>query len=221
MGGFALKARWLAALAPDIAIISEITKADFDGAGAASGAWTGAKKGLAIFGGNGWRIDVINDAPAPHVLAVRAIRGAESLLIVGVWTLPVDGDYVVPVTRGLEQIGELLTGDVMLAGDFNANPIWDKGRSLPRQFASVINDLSARGIKSIWHERTGEIHGAEATPTFYHHLHHDKPFHIDYVFTSERLRTRVQGIEIGAYADWVATKRSDHVPIIVDLGPPR
>jgi exonuclease III len=39
------------------------------------------------------------------------------------------------------------------------------------------------------------------------------------VFASEGLRRRVKDVQIGTYANWVATKRSDHVPIIVDFAP--
>jgi exodeoxyribonuclease-3 len=221
MGGFSRKVTSLAALAPDIAVISEVTKPAFDGISDVSGVWTGrgGAKGLAILGQNGWCIEAIHDSPRRHLLAVRAKRGNEAITVVGVWTLPINRDYVAPIALGLAELTPHLAGEVLIAGDFNANPIFDSKKSVSRQFMGIVHDLATRGIASVWHDRSGEQHGAERTPTFFLNLNEQKPFHIDYVFASVGLRRRVEAIQIGTYTEWTATQRSDHVPISVDFGP--
>jgi exodeoxyribonuclease-3 len=221
MAGFARKGAWLAELAPDIAIISEVTRDAFNAVADANGAWTGRDgvKGLAIFGRNGWCIETIHVARYRHVLAVTATRGDDGFTIIGVWSSPLKGDYVTPIARGLAELSKYLTGAILIAGDFNANPIWDGRRPPSRQFASIVRDLAARGIASIWHDQNREEHGAEGSHTYFHQLNEQQPFHIDYVFASEGLRRRVKAIQIGSYADWVATRRSDHVPVAVDFAP--
>ena len=52
-------------------------------------------------------------------------------------------------------------------------------------------------------------------PTFYHRWKAAQPFHIDHVFVPKEWTSGIQ-LSIGTYDEWVATKRSDHVPIVAD-----
>lgn len=222
--GLTDKSQSLRELTPDLAIVAEVKSGEAQLFGA-NYAWTGNEGalGLALFGFNGWTLDKVYEAPDRHVLAAKARRGSEQVLLVGVWTLPIGRDYVAPLVRAWSALSPLLKGDVIVAGDFNANPVWDERCRVQRQemFAPFIGRLHQAGLRSLWHERNGEVHGDEKTPTFYWYLHENKPFHIDYVFASGALRRRAQGMTIGTYNDWIATKRSDHVPIIVEFADSR
>ncbi len=219
MDGLERKAEALAALAPDIAVVSETTRAAAEGIGAGAVAWTGQQhqRGLAILAWNGWRIGSPRFAALSHFLAAEAHRYDASVTIVGVWPLPLRGDYVSALSRGLTEVASGLGGDVIVAGDFNANPRWDHGKAPARQFATLIDELAARDLRSVWHAHSGEAHGTERTPTFFWRLNPRQQFHIDYVFASARLRCQVRNVEVGGYEDWVANGISDHVPLVVDF----
>jgi endonuclease/exonuclease/phosphatase family metal-dependent hydrolase len=221
MGGFAHKAAALEQLAPDIAIVSEVTRAAVESANATDAAWIGADhdKGLALFSWNGWRLEDVVGAPERHVLAAQTRRDGVTVSVVGVWPSPLRGDYVAPIDRGLRHLSGRLAGDVIVAGDFNANPIWDVNKAPPLKFATILDDLRARDIRSTWHEQSGDDHGAERTPTFFWRMNERQRFHIDYIFASAGLRRRIETVRIGAYQDWVATKLSDHAPVIADFAP--
>lgn len=217
--GWERKAGFVSELAPDIAIVSEVRKQAFESVavGHTDRIWTGADgaKGLAIFGWNGWRFQPTYDAPERHMLAVSAELEYERLTLVGVWAMPQKGDYVAPIARGLSELKPHLKDDVIIAGDFNAHPRWDTGKSESRQFASIVSGLASLGIRSVWHSHAKEHHGHESAPTYYHS---DKqPFHIDYIFASERLLQKVTSMMIGTHQDWIENRRSDHTPLVVDL----
>ena len=97
-----------------------------------------------------------------------------------------------------------------MAGDFNANPVWKTKPS----FEDARTRLLDCGLASLWHERSGELHGAETAATLFWRWDETHSFHIDYVFASEGLRERCSGMTIGTYQDWVASKISDHVPLV-------
>jgi len=219
MGGFERKAEALAGLAPDIAVVSETTRAAAERVGADAVAWRGQEhqRGLAILAWNGWRIGVPRFAALNHFLAAEAHRHDARMTIVGVWPLPLRGDYVSALSHGLSEIARGLEGDVIVAGDFNANPRWDHGKAPARQFATLIDELAARDLRSVWHAHSGEAHGAERTPTFFWRMNLRQQFHIDYVFASARLRCQVRNAQVGGYEDWVANGISDHVPLVVDF----
>jgi len=172
---------------------------------------------VALVANKGWRLEKLAEAADRHVLAAHASKDGRTLTLVGVWMLPAQGDYVVPLLRALAEIEPCIRGDVVIAGDFNAHPQWDAGKGAGRQFASVVTWFGERGLTSLWHHHSGDRHGEETTPTFFMNLKSEKRFHLDYVFASQALVQNCRSVEIGAYAQWVATKLSDHAPLIVDL----
>ena len=55
----------------------------------------------------------------------------------------------------------------------------------------------------------------ETQSTFYLQRKLEKPYHIDYVFASNKLLDSIKRIEVGKSSDWLGI--SDHMPIIVEL----
>ncbi|MEH6490233.1 endonuclease/exonuclease/phosphatase family protein [Hyphomonas oceanitis] len=213
--GFAKKQDAFQALAPDLAIICEITQKDSELIENADVQWVGnfGAKGMALMGFNGWSLDRLHESADQHVLTAVASRGEHRLTLVGVWTLPVKSNYIRPIISALDQVSSLLTGDVILAGDFNANPVWKTKPS----FEDARTRLLDLGLTSLWHERSGEPHGGESMPTLFWKWNETNPFHIDYIFATEGLRERCCGMTIGTYQEWVGSKISDHVPLIADF----
>lgn len=209
-------------LAPELAVICEATAEGVAALGVEDAICSEPLEGrgglcVALVANNGWRLEKLAEAADRHVLAARASKDGRTLTLVGVWMLPDKGDYVTPLLRALAEVEPCLGGDVVIAGDFNAHPQWDVGKGVGRQFASVVKWLGERGLTSLWHHHSGERHGEETTPTFFMNLKAEKPFHIDYAFASQALAQKCRSVEIGAHAQWVATKLSDHAPLIVDL----
>jgi len=108
---------------------------------------------------------------------------------------------------------DLAQGPCVIAGDFNSSAIWDRKRR-DWDHSSVVRELDALGLRSLYHEGTGIAPGAEPDPTFYFYRKRDRPFHIDYVFASSDLRDGAS-IVIGDIADWL--RFSDHMPLVTTL----
>ncbi len=106
-----------------------------------------------------------------------------------------------------------IDGPVVLAGDLNA-PI-SSATADARRHAHTVSELSARGLVSAFTLARGGVDPL-TEPTLYHQRKLERPFHIDHIFVPAEW-TRGIELSVGTYADWVATKRSDHVPIVVDL----
>jgi exonuclease III len=97
---------------------------------------------------------------------------------------------------------------VLIAGDFNNGPQWDKPKH-PNNFVDINQELNRLGLTSSYHAHTGEEFGAEAQHTYFHHRHADKKYHIDYVYSKNKV---VESVEVGNFDDW--SHLSDHVPLI-------
>ncbi|MCP3928198.1 MAG: endonuclease/exonuclease/phosphatase family protein [Bacteroidetes bacterium] len=101
---------------------------------------------------------------------------------------------------------------IIIAGDFNSNAIWDEWDRWWNH-SDVVEILKNKDIRSIYHEIRNESQGKETNPTFFLQRKREKPYHIDYFFTSSEFETI--SFEIGKYENWIET--SDHVPITYEF----
>ncbi|MDA7856357.1 endonuclease/exonuclease/phosphatase family protein [Gammaproteobacteria bacterium] len=99
----------------------------------------------------------------------------------------------------------------LVAGDFNNSVIWDKPNNR-NNFVEINSELNKIGLKSAYHNLTGEVFGEEAKGTLFHTKKESKKYHIDYIYTKA---PDCEKLDIGLYADWI--KLSDHVPLFVNL----
>jgi endonuclease/exonuclease/phosphatase family metal-dependent hydrolase len=102
---------------------------------------------------------------------------------------------------------------VIIAGDLNNGPRWDRKNFHRNNFRYINCELNERGLVSAYHSHLNESFGDEKIPTHYHHRSLFKPFHIDYVFTKG---FKVSNVSVGDFETWIGY--SDHMPLIVDLG---
>ena len=104
--------------------------------------------------------------------------------------------------------------NVILAGDFNSNIIWDK---LKRRInhSMVVKKLTSLNIFSTYHKHQNLAQGVEEHPTYYMYRHQHRPHHIDYCFASKELIEKLENVEVGTHEKW--SPYSDHNPLIVSF----
>ncbi len=104
--------------------------------------------------------------------------------------------------------------NIIIAGDFNSNTIWDEWDRWWNH-SDVVRELREVGIESLYHLHTNEAQGQETQPTFYLQKNISKPYHIDYCFASNKSAEKLMGLEIAPFEKW--KHLSDHVPMIIKI----
>jgi endonuclease/exonuclease/phosphatase family metal-dependent hydrolase len=211
----------LATLEADIAVVPECPRIQ-EQPGAA--VWMGSKpaKGLAVFATGSWRVE---RARAPRGLPRYAVplqvSGPESFLLLAVWAMP---HPTVPYVRGMHRAVRTCRSlmeaqPTVLLGDFNSNTIWDAEHPAERSHSALVRYLGGMGLVSAYHSRYAEAHGRETRPTFFLYRHRQRPYHIDYCFLPTTWLGRMRDVTVGEHAAWAS--KSDHMPLTVDVSPPR
>lgn len=218
--GFERKFGHLERLKPDIAVISECRPDCLRSAGLSSQSfWIGdpGKKGLAVICYNGWQIAEHSPVVTQKWFAPLKLRnGEKSIRLVAVW-LNDGADYVMPTIAAWESLRPFIeSGPTIMTGDFNQSVVFDKGKGPGRRFTDVLRLFEQAQLASAWHGFTGEEHGQESQATLHWRWQEASRFHIDYVFYPPKSLS-VRSAVLGTYAQYVAEKISDHVPLIVDL----
>ena len=212
-------------LKPDVLVVPECEQVE----NSSTRHWIGDETGfgLAIYTFGDYRLSPL-DAPDPNirlVLPFKISNDKTDFTLFAVWTKDNKNvSYVMQTWNALQKYEKHLADErVVLAGDFNSTPkVKPDSESRDAEGKAVdhnriVEFLAAKGIHSVYHWHVDELHGEETQPTYYHQWKQEQPFHLDYCFASDALAKCVKNVEVGAYDDWVQSKRSDHVPLIVDF----
>lgn len=178
----------------------------------------GHTKHIGVLARSPWRVEPLPlVADQPWLLPVR-VTGPVDFTVLGVWALGrewVDGGltYAMQTARVVAEVLPTVDGPAVLAGDLNA-PILSSAADA-RRHAESVTRLQTHGLVSAF---TAAHRDADplTEPTLYHQWKVEQPFHIDHVFIPKEWTSGIE-LKVGSYSEWVATKRSDHVPVIVDL----
>lgn len=108
--------------------------------------------------------------------------------------------------------GEL--GKSIIAGDFNSNVYWDKPRR-NWNHSDVVRELNKLSLESLYHKFYKESQGEETQPTFIFQKNIAKPYHIDYIFASEKLTQNLKSVSVGNSERWLGL--SDHMPVFCEI----
>jgi len=213
------KAKLISGYHPDLVVVPEC-----ESLGEATGKhlWFGdnLKKGIGIFCYSDFKIE-LHEAYNPafkYVIPIK-VKGPFKFSLFAVWAMndlkDVRKRYIGQVYSAIDYYKNLLNYPTIIMGDFNWNAIWDKSPSYPLygNLGNTVDLLNLRGIRSAYHEFFKEDLGKETKPTFFMHHNKDKPYHIDYCFTSSDFN--ISNVEIGSFDDWI--DKSDHVPLITTL----
>ncbi len=178
---------------------------------------TNQNKGLAILSYSNFRFKLLDlhNPELKMIIPVEVSNGNFTFTLFAIWAYnPLDTDYkyVGQIWKAVNYYEQLLKEEnIILAGDFNSNVIWDKlNRKVSH--AMLVEKLSSLNIFSTYHSHSSSAQGVETHPTFYMYRHQNKPYHIDYCFVSSALLNKLESVEIGDYDYWI--KYSDHVPVI-------
>jgi exonuclease III len=176
-------------------------------------------KGLSVFTRNGYRARLLDCHIDAHqfVLPIQVEGAGRPFNLIAAWTqetMPKKDSYVVQANRALQAYEHLIESDTIILGDFNSNKVWD-GDKKESNHTDMVNWLEHRGMRSVYHEKTGEAQGEEQSPTIYWRRKIETPYHVDYVFAHQSALPRIGEFEVGKADDWLG--KSDHMPIIFEV----
>ena len=97
----------------------------------------------------------------------------------------------------------------MIIGDYNCYVNQFDNSKKYGDILRINEILEGYGLKSAYHEKTGEELGKETTPTYYHRFKEDSPFFLDYAYTN----MEVKSFEL---LPW-DSKMSDHVGQLIEI----
>ncbi len=176
-------------------------------------------KGLGVFTFDNYKIEKLNvhNPEFRFILPLKISNPDQTFIVFAVWTQkPSTNDfYVAQIWNALNYYSEILQEEnIIIAGDFNSNSIWDKPRKLATH-GNTVAFLKEREITSAYHHFHELDHGKEKHMT--HHLQRkiEKGFHIDYCFVSSSFINKLQSVSVGDYETW--SLLSDHNPLIVEI----
>ncbi len=182
--------------------------------------WFGANqnKGLGIFSYSEFRFNVHHSYNPAYrmIIPIEITDGYLNFILFAVWAYnpqDVDYKYIGQVWKAIHYYEDIMKGkNIIFAGDFNSNVIWDKLYRKVRH-SMVVEKLGSLDIFSTYHTHQNTAQGVGEHPTYFMYRHKNKPYHIDYCFASKFLTDKLQSVEIGEYDSWI--QHSDHMPLIV------
>ena len=210
---------------PDVMVIPECETLDKIKAPEASDSyWIGdnASKGLGVFTFNDFKIDLYDKYTDEfkYILPLIVSKDDISYKLIAVWTKKVEDkkknhiNYIRQLHFAIKEYESFIDDEnVIIAGDFNSNLIWER-TGVDKNHQDVLDQLLDKNIHSSYHHFFKEEQGKETQGTYFHYHKEDRPFHIDFCFLSENILTRLVNVEIGKFKDWIHL--SDHVPMIID-----
>ena len=145
------------------------------------------------------------------------IRGPVEFNILGVWSVKGPGvTYVDAVLSAIDAYQDLIVeGPCVVAGDFNANAIWNLVRKGRPDFAALNDRLNALGLVSAYHHFYKEEPGSETRATHYFRWKKSQRFHLDYCYIPLAWLPRLSSVTVPDF-EWGA-KLIDHRPVIIEV----
>lgn len=212
----------LADLRPDVAIVPECASPQLPRLanalakyGISQSFWSGSnqQKGLGLFVfNNAIHAESSETTGGRYTIKIDLKIGAE-VSIIAMWTQA--PGYVEEAHSTVEAYKEIFKQkNVILAGDFNSNKIWDSSRTLNHSelVKRLTNEFS---LHSVYHHHFCEEQGRESRPTLCFTYNEQKPYHVDYVFIPEKWLSKIKAVELGEFKNW--KHLSDHCPLIVEI----
>jgi len=171
-------------------------------------------KGLLFLASERYQIANAQDYDETYSMVIPIlVTGESEFTLIGVWGQKSETlwytDYVLSALKYYES---LIEEDTIVVGDFNSTPKVRRPRKGGVDHADLVSWLEEHGLVSAYHVMHGEAHGDETMGTYAHRRDLSKPFHLDYLFASERA--------LSGSAAWITMSEtdmalSDHIPLFV------
>ena len=180
-------------------------------------AWCGdddvPDKGLCVIWKKHLSVELLSvDKDIPHHLPLMVKCEDTPLFLLACWPTVrgTNKSYPQLLLEALKEYNFYITFyDSLVVGDFNCF-IGQKGvKKSTGTFEDCIYEFENHGMRSMYHEQTGECFGKESTATFYWRYNEESPFFLDYAFSN----LTPQSFEIGEWEKEI----SDHRPLIITL----
>jgi exonuclease III len=177
-------------------------------------------KGLGVFSYGDHKFSVHHDYnPEFKIIVPITVTNAESeFLLFAIWANNREDPkarYVEQVWKAIHYYHQLITDNhIMILGDLNSSVAFDK-KHRNGNHTDLVKALGDFGIRSLYHDFFKEVQGKESQPTFFMQRNIDKPYHIDYCFTSKQISTRLKHFQVGLYENW--KDKSDHMPMLLNF----
>lgn len=181
--------------------------------------WYGGNphKGIGVFSYSDFKIKLfeVHNTEFKYILPLSVYNDKINLTILAIWSQKprYHDNYAEQVWNAVHFYSDLLDGEnIILAGDFNSNAIWDTPRGVSNH-SNLVDFLKNKNILSTYHHFHKQTQGQEKDKTLFMQRKIDRPYHVDYCFASSNLIKKLKNVEVGAYETW--TKHSDHKPLII------
>ncbi|SET21747.1 endonuclease/exonuclease/phosphatase family protein [Geodermatophilus poikilotrophus] len=153
---------------------------------------------------------------APHWTLPVRVNGPMSFTLVALYTAKFPGSrsYEEEIDRAVNWMDEASDGGpFVLAGDFNS-PI-EKSQ---KQYDEVARRLERLGLVDVYRAARGLEQGEPPVEATYYRRHQGevRGFHIDHIWLPAACADGAK-VDVGDFDTWIASKRSDHVPVIADI----
>ena len=140
---------------------------------------TNQNKGLAVFSYSKYKFRLldIHNPDLKTILPIAVTGGSSDFTLFAIWAYnPQDTDYMYigQVWKAIHYYESILKDkNIILAGDFNSNVIWDK---LHRKISHsmVVEKLSSLNIFSTYHTHLNLAQGVEEHPTYFMYRHQNR-----------------------------------------------
>lgn len=182
--------------------------------------WCGepGQKGLSVATRAPYRVMPVPDAVnLPKYFVPLVVEGPQSFQLISVWAMNIGQDkYIRGLVRAVDLWADrIAVHPTVIAGDFNANALWDDDHPADRNFSALAHRLGDLGLVSAYHSFFSEPFGQESRPTFHLYKHAGKPMHLDYCFIPRKWLPRLRDVTVGGWGEW--GKSSDHMPVGVEI----
>ncbi|OQK18371.1 endonuclease [Methyloprofundus sedimenti] len=182
--------------------------------------WQGRNKnkGIGIFSRSSFKLKKL-DWNNNNLESFLPCRVNDSINLLAVWTKQANSPnfpYIGQLWKYIQLHKEKMKASpFLLVGDLNSNSRWHTWDCWWNH-SDVVRELEEIDIHSLYHQYFNEVQGNESRPTLYHLHQFDKPYHVDYAFSSSTIFIKDENyINVGKADKWLAF--SDHMPLIFNI----
>ena len=181
-------------------------------------------KGIGVFSYTDYKLELLPsyNPNFRYIIPLKVSNNEGSFLLFAIWAMDnkefPEARYIGQIWLAINYYKELLKLPIILTGDFNSNKIWDE-KDRVGNHSDMVNLLETNNIYSVYHYQEKQEQGKENHPTFHMYRKEEKPYHIDYFFTSKDFLENGISITLGQYEHWC--KLSDHVPLTIQTPTPK